>query len=325
MAEGFLDFTPGQVLTAAQVDDYLMRQAVMRFADSAARTTALSGVLVEGMMSYLKDTNTVEVYDGTAWVGVGGVKYGTATGGSSSTITVGGESYTLLTFTASGTLTVTNAGVFDVLVVGGGGGGGTAGSLVCGGGGAGGYREYSKIYFDANQTVTIGAGGAVNASRGGHSRCGQPFAAGGGGTFQYGVPAFNGASGGGDGYAADQRGNGDGVSGNDGGFSSSTGNGGGGGGGAGAVGGTGSASTGGAGGIGLDASAFRGEAATTTYYSGGGGAEGFGTRGLGGLGGGGNGKDPSNAATAGAANTGGGGGGDGAAGGSGIVLVRFKD
>jgi len=70
MAEGFNDFTAGQVLTAAQVDDYLMRQMVMRFADSAARTTALSGVLVEGMVSYLKDTNAVEVYDGFSWVGL---------------------------------------------------------------------------------------------------------------------------------------------------------------------------------------------------------------------------------------------------------------
>ena len=70
MAEGFNDFTAGQVLTAAQVDDYLMRQTVMRFADSAARTTALSGVLVEGMVSYLNDTNAVEVYDGSSWVGL---------------------------------------------------------------------------------------------------------------------------------------------------------------------------------------------------------------------------------------------------------------
>jgi hypothetical protein len=70
MAEGFLDFTAGQVLTAAQVDDYLMRQMVMRFADASARTTALSGVLVEGMVSYLKDTNAVEVYDGSSWVGL---------------------------------------------------------------------------------------------------------------------------------------------------------------------------------------------------------------------------------------------------------------
>jgi hypothetical protein len=45
----------------------------------------------------------------------GGVGYGTATGGSSSSITVGGQNYTLLTFTSSSTLTVTKAGLFDVL------------------------------------------------------------------------------------------------------------------------------------------------------------------------------------------------------------------
>jgi len=36
----------------------------MVFADSAARTAALSGVLAEGMVSYLQDTNSLEVYDG---------------------------------------------------------------------------------------------------------------------------------------------------------------------------------------------------------------------------------------------------------------------
>jgi hypothetical protein len=60
------------VLTAAQVNTYLNEQTVMVFADSAARTTALSGVLAEGMVSYLQDTNAVEVYNGTAWVGVSG-------------------------------------------------------------------------------------------------------------------------------------------------------------------------------------------------------------------------------------------------------------
>jgi hypothetical protein len=45
-----------------------MQQTVMVFADAAARTTALSGVVAEGMLSYLKDTNAVEVYDGANWV-----------------------------------------------------------------------------------------------------------------------------------------------------------------------------------------------------------------------------------------------------------------
>ena len=69
-------FTSGAVLTAAQVNTFLMDQAVMRFADEAARTAAFGGVgepvLAEGMMSYLMDTDSVEVYDGAAWVGIGG-------------------------------------------------------------------------------------------------------------------------------------------------------------------------------------------------------------------------------------------------------------
>jgi hypothetical protein len=69
---GYKLFATGDVLTAAQVNTFLMEQVVMRFADSAARTTALSGVLAEGMVSYLQDTNSLEVYDGSGWVGATG-------------------------------------------------------------------------------------------------------------------------------------------------------------------------------------------------------------------------------------------------------------
>ena len=68
---GYKLFNTGDVLTAAQVNTYLNEQAVMVFASSAARTSALSAVLAEGMMSYLKDTNSVEVYDGSNWVSIG--------------------------------------------------------------------------------------------------------------------------------------------------------------------------------------------------------------------------------------------------------------
>lgn len=68
---GYKLFNTGDVLTAAQVNTYLQEQTVMVFASSTARTTALSGVLAEGMMSYLQDTNAVEVYNGTSWVNVG--------------------------------------------------------------------------------------------------------------------------------------------------------------------------------------------------------------------------------------------------------------
>jgi hypothetical protein len=69
-------FTSGSVLTAAQVNTYLMDQSVMRFANEAARTAAFGGtgepVLAEGMMSYLDDVNQVQVYNGSAWVAIGG-------------------------------------------------------------------------------------------------------------------------------------------------------------------------------------------------------------------------------------------------------------
>lgn len=65
-------FSAGEVLTAVNVQGYLMDQTVMVFASAGARGSALGTAVSEGMMSYLADTNEVAVYDGTAWVGVGG-------------------------------------------------------------------------------------------------------------------------------------------------------------------------------------------------------------------------------------------------------------
>ena len=67
MGSGFKDWTAGDVLTAADVDGYLMRQTVMTFADASARDTALSGVLDEGMVAYLEDDDVFTVYDGSSW------------------------------------------------------------------------------------------------------------------------------------------------------------------------------------------------------------------------------------------------------------------
>lgn len=64
---GYKLFATGDVLTASQVNTYLMQQTIMVFANSSARTSALSGVLAEGMFSYLQDTNSTEYYDGSAW------------------------------------------------------------------------------------------------------------------------------------------------------------------------------------------------------------------------------------------------------------------
>ena len=65
---GYKLFSTGDVLSASDVNTYLMQQTVMSFASSAARTTALASVLAEGMVTYLQDTNVVEIYTGAAWV-----------------------------------------------------------------------------------------------------------------------------------------------------------------------------------------------------------------------------------------------------------------
>jgi len=60
-------FAAGEVLTAANVMGYLQDQAVMNFAGTAARGSAIGSAVSEGMVSYLADTNSVEVYTGSAW------------------------------------------------------------------------------------------------------------------------------------------------------------------------------------------------------------------------------------------------------------------
>lgn len=63
---GFKIFVDGDILTAAEVNTYLMEQSVMVFASAAARTTAIASPS-EGMVTYRTDNNVIEYYDGAAW------------------------------------------------------------------------------------------------------------------------------------------------------------------------------------------------------------------------------------------------------------------
>ena len=65
---GYKTFQAGERLFASDVNQFLMEQSVMRFADATARTTALASVLAEGMLTYNEATGALERYDGTAWV-----------------------------------------------------------------------------------------------------------------------------------------------------------------------------------------------------------------------------------------------------------------
>lgn len=64
-------FAAGEVLTSANVQNYLQDQAVMVFASTAARNAAIA-TPSEGMFTYQTDTNTFTSYDGSAWQPFGG-------------------------------------------------------------------------------------------------------------------------------------------------------------------------------------------------------------------------------------------------------------
>ena len=64
-------FTNGGVLPASDLNDYLMRQSVIVFSNATARSSAITSPS-EGMVTYLEDTNALNVYNGSAWVSLGG-------------------------------------------------------------------------------------------------------------------------------------------------------------------------------------------------------------------------------------------------------------
>jgi hypothetical protein len=59
-------FTAGEVLTAANVNGYLMDQSVMVFAGTAARSSAIATASA-GMVSYRTDGSAWEGYNGSTW------------------------------------------------------------------------------------------------------------------------------------------------------------------------------------------------------------------------------------------------------------------
>jgi hypothetical protein len=70
MAGGYKLWSTGEVVTATNLQNYIQNQTVMVFASAAARTTALSGVVAEGMLSYRTDSHILEYYTGSAWSAV---------------------------------------------------------------------------------------------------------------------------------------------------------------------------------------------------------------------------------------------------------------
>ena len=303
-------FTAGEVLAAADVNTYLMNQAVMTFAGTAARGSAI-GTATEGMVTYLADSDSFEFFDGSSFVPL-----------------------------ATETPTV------EYLVIAGGGAGSLrAATDAAGGGGAGGYRtnvsgalsggstvaELPMPLVAGTYTITVGGGGAgvtadnTRGNSGSASILANIVSIGGGfgHTFANTNEDLLAGSGGGGSKANANPNGGPPVpqQGFKGGNANASFNGGAGGGGAGAVGANTIGSPGSNGGNGL-ASSITGSAVTRAGGGGGGGTNTSG--GTGGAGGGGNGAIDAATAGNGTANTGSGGGGGETGtsgnGGSGIVI-----
>lgn len=289
----------------------------------------------------LQQQPTLSNWGKAAPTGIGVVDgYGAATGGTG--VVAGPTGYNYTSFTSDGTLTVTSAGLFDVMLIGGGGGGGNRESVDTvnsGGGGAGGVAVATVYLASGTYAVDVGAGGASQLpgldSTLGSVTVGStvaPTAVGGGAGTGFNPSLLVTTNKGGSAGAArndsgaravqilgqgNSSGAGQGTLGN--------GNGSGGGGGAGAAGSAGTSSVGGAGGAGIDVSTFIG-GSSLFKAGGGGGSRVSGSGGAGGSSVGGAGASSVTGGGNAAANTGsGGGGGDsGGTGGSGIVYVRFK-
>ena len=93
--QGYKLFVNGNTLSASDLNTYVNQQTVMVFATTGARTTALSSVLAEGMVSYVTGTG-LQYYTGSAWVNFDH----TFSGSSSGSTTLAASA------TASGTLTL---------------------------------------------------------------------------------------------------------------------------------------------------------------------------------------------------------------------------
>ena len=87
---GWKNWQIGEVVRASDLQSYVQDQVVQVYASSAARGSALGTFVSEGMVSYLSDTDSTEVYNGSSWIAVGAGDITSVTAGTA--LTGGGVS-----------------------------------------------------------------------------------------------------------------------------------------------------------------------------------------------------------------------------------------
>jgi len=65
---GWQSYSTGDLIDATTFQTFIQDQVIQVYASSSARDTALGTNDAEGMFCFLKDTNTLQFYDGSAWV-----------------------------------------------------------------------------------------------------------------------------------------------------------------------------------------------------------------------------------------------------------------
>jgi hypothetical protein len=110
MTAGYKLWSAGEVVTATNLQNYIQNQTVMVFASAAARTTALSGVLAEGMISYRTDSHILEYYNGSSWASVATASLNLSFNAQT------GTTYTLASGDVNSLVTASNASSITITV-----------------------------------------------------------------------------------------------------------------------------------------------------------------------------------------------------------------